>query len=95
MIIAVDFDGTLQKDGKANTALFQRLIQAQRNGDIIILWSCRTGNSLMDAIRFSAEHGLRFNHVNENCPAVIQRFKTNPRKVYADLYIDDKAMIWT
>ena len=95
MIIAVDFDGTLQKEGKTNTALFQRLIHAQRNGDIIILWSCRTGNSLMEAVKISAEQGLRFNFVNENCPAVVRRFGTNPRKVYADLYIDDKAMAWT
>ena len=93
MIIAVDFDGTLQfADGQANFSLFSLLLKRQRQGDSIILWTCRSGKSLLDAVQFCAEHGLRFNAVNENLLQTIRMQGHNPRKIYADLYIDDKAL---
>ena len=58
MIIAVDFDETLKIDGEPNTALFARLINAQRGGAILILWTCRAGDSLREAVQYCAERGL-------------------------------------
>lgn len=92
MIIAVDFDDTLQVDGKPNLKLMADLVNAQRNGHAVILWSCRTGQRLADAVRYCAEHGLRFNCVNDNHISVIKKLGYNSRKIYADIYIDDKAM---
>ena len=92
MIIAVDFDDTLRIDGEPNLRLMADLVGAQKNGHIVILWSCRTGQRLADAIRFCAIHGLRFNCVNDNHISVVKRFGYNPRKIYADIYIDDKAI---
>lgn len=92
MIIAVDFDGTLQfQDGKANIALFHALRCKQQRGDIIILWTCRSGQRLAEAVRFCQQHGLRPNYINQNTPQIIKMLGHDPRKVYADLYIDDKA----
>lgn len=91
-ILAVDFDGTLQlRDGSANTSLFAHLIQCQRRGDIIILRTCRVGKRLADAVRFCAANGLRPNYINDNAPEIIRKFGANPRKIYADMYIDDKG----
>lgn len=92
MIIAVDFDGTLHlPDGSANTTLMRKLKASQRNGDTVILWTCRTGKSLTDALRFCSENGFIPNLVNQNAPQVIARMG-DPRKIYADIYIDDKSM---
>lgn len=92
MIIAVDFDDTLQMNGKdPNMILINRLITEQRRGATLILWSCRSGERLSSAVEFCAKYGLRFNYVNENSRDAIRILKSNPRKIYADIYIDDKA----
>ena len=91
MIIAVDFDGTLQINNKANIGLIHRLVQAQRRGDTVILWTCREGNRLAEALLFLQKHHFRPNYVNCNCPDAIARLKCDPRKIFADVYIDDKS----
>lgn len=95
-IWAVDFDGTIVTNkypriGEPNTALIQRLRQAQREGVGLILWTCRTGIALQEAVRFCAAQGLVFDAVNENLPCIKSRFGTDPRKVYAHKYIDDRS----
>lgn len=91
MIIAVDYDGTLERNGMMNRALISRLKAAQRNGDAVILWTCREGKSLMDALRALKSSGFVPNAVNENAPEGIRRLGYNSRKILADVYIDDKA----
>lgn len=96
-IIAVDFDGTLCKDmypfiGAPNTALIDEVKACQEKGDRIILWTCRAGKLLDDAVRWCAhEHGLIFDAVNENLPGLIAAYGGDTRKVYADKYIDDRS----
>ena len=97
MIIAVDFDGTLSKApypsvGEPNKLLFKYLIDRQSDGDEIILWTCRVGKPLDAAVDFCKEQGLTVDAVNENLPWVLKAWDNkDTRKVYADLYIDDKA----
>ncbi len=91
MIIAVDFDGTLQfQDKKPNFALINNLKLAQINGNIVILWTCREGKRLNEAVQFLRNNGSIPNFVNQNCPQAIKLLGHNPRKIYADIYIDDK-----
>jgi hypothetical protein len=92
MIIAVDFDGTLMIDGKPNLDLMARLQNSQRQGTQIILWSCREGKRLAEAVSFCAKAGLRFNAINANVPEGIRRMGHDSRKVFADIYIDDKSI---
>lgn len=92
MIIAVDFDGTIEKDGKPNMPLINRLWEEQRRGNTIILWTCRCGTKLYEALDFMIRFGLRPNYVNANTPEMIRKFGSDSRKVYADVYIDDKAV---
>lgn len=100
-IIAVDFDGTLIRggfpnveNGEPNTRLFKELIKAQKRGDKIILWTCRDGKLLQDALAFCHRMGLVFDFVNENDPENMEAlgFDHEPRKVVADLYIDDLSV---
>lgn len=97
-IIAVDFDGTLCENkwpeiGEANLKLIWNLTeQKEKYGAKIILWTCRTGEKLEEAIRFCEERGLRFDAVNENLPEVIEWMGGDTRKIYANEYLDDRAV---
>lgn len=91
MIIAVDFDGTLANKGEPNIVLIKRLIAEQRRGNTVILWTCRQNQSLVDALEFLARYGFRPNLVNRNTPEIVRR-QGDSRKIYADIYIDDKAV---
>ena len=79
-IIAVDFDGTLCTDcfpkiGQPNTALIELLKGLRRQGRQIILWTCRCGNQLEEAVEWCRKWEL----------------ESDGRKIYADVYIDDKS----
>ena len=65
---------------------------ARSRGGKIILWTCREGQSLKNAVEWCARHGLQFDAVNDNLPEMNEIFGANSRKVGADIYIDDKAM---
>lgn len=90
MIIAVDYDGTLDINGEMNIPLIRKLATQQRRGDIIILWSCRAGERLELAVQNLQRAGFRPNYVNSNTRETIMRLGYDPRKVLADIYIDDK-----
>ena len=94
-IIAVDFDGTLCENkwpdiGEANQELITDLIERQNEGDKIVLWTCRSGDKLVDAILWCHAAGLEFDAVNENLPEMIAEFGEDCRKIFAHEYIDDR-----
>ena len=95
-IIAVDFDGTLCENrypeiGEPNEELIKYLIKRQADGDKLILWTCRCGDILEQAVNWCHDHGLVFDAVNDNLPSSIEWANgCNSRKIYADKYIDDK-----
>lgn len=96
-IIAVDFDGTLSLGrwpdvGPKNTALFQFLKERRKNGDKIILWTCREDKCLTDAVQWCKSQGLEFDAVNDNLPEKIAEYGVNSRKISCDYYIDDRAV---
>jgi hypothetical protein len=97
-IVAVDFDGTLFEDkfpeiGEPNIDLINKLIQKRREGQKVILWTCRTGKLLLNAVHYCLKYGLTFDAVNENIPEVKKLTGDDTRKVYANLYLDDKARV--
>ena len=97
--IAVDFDGTLcenryPKIGEPNTELIGQLIEEQKNGADIILWTCRTGKLLTAAVTWAKQQGLRFDYVNRNTKERIRAYKSDCRKISADVYIDDRAAVF-
>lgn len=78
MIFAVDFDDTLKINGRPNHKLIAFLRNRQAMGDVVVLFTSRTGASLSEAVRFCAKNGLPLNGVQGG-------------KIRADVYIDDKA----
>ena len=97
-IYAVDFDGTLCESvwpgiGRPNTVLIKHLIKRRREGNKVILWTCRCGSLLEEAVSWCRGFDLEFDAVNENLPEMIEHFGNDSRKIFADVYIDDKAII--
>ncbi|MCR4955266.1 MAG: hypothetical protein K6A30_01090 [Lachnospiraceae bacterium] len=98
-IIAVDFDGTLCQDcypmiGQANEELIHYLREQKKLGSKIILWTCRCGETLKEAVLWCAGQGLIFDAVNKNVEEVIEKYGSDSRKIFADIYIDDRAEQW-
>lgn len=94
-IIAVDFDGVLSKAGwpnvgKPDKKVFKWLKERQRKGDKLILWTCRTGDMLNDALLFCLCNGLTFDAINENLQSTIDFMNGDTRKIFANLYLDDR-----
>ena len=95
-VIAVDFDGTLctkkwPKIGEPNRELIKQLTEEQKKGTAIILYTCREGKLLKEAVKWCKEQGLVFDEVNKNLKERIRAYKGDSRKISADVYVDDRA----
>lgn len=95
-IIAVDFDGTLCTDrypeiGIANFHLIHLLKELHKEGRKLILWTCRSGKHLEEALHWCEGFQLEFDAVNDNLPEIVEVYGNNSRKIFADVYIDDKT----
>lgn len=103
LVIAVDFDGTITNEGSMTTEeptirdnCAEVLNRLSEDGVKLILWTCRSGNALTEALDFLDQNGLLelFDTVNEQLPEVIELFEETGVKVGADLYIDDKNIMY-
>jgi hypothetical protein len=99
-VIAVDFDGTLCENkypeiGKPNDAVIARLKAEQANGTKAILWTCRHDVLLDEAVEWCARQGVRFDAVNENLPEMKVLYGSDPRKIGADEYWDDRSVCFS
>lgn len=95
-IIAVDFDGTLcvqcwPEIGEPKDVLIKELIEEKKKGTRLILWTCRNGEQLNEAVEWCKARSLEFDAINENLPELIELYGGDTRKINADIYLDDKA----
>ena len=94
VIYAVDFDGTLCEEnwpdiGAPNLTLIEFLKKTRKEGGEVILYTMREGAKLDEAVKWCKNHGLYFDAINDNLPRIKALFGNNPRKVFANFYIDD------
>ncbi len=94
LIIAVDFDGTIVEDaypkiGSPKIFAIETLLELQKDGHRLILWTYRYGERLQEAVDFCEENGVKFYAVNKNYPEEKFQGKVS-RKINADLFIDDR-----
>lgn len=99
-VYAVDFDGTLCEDawpeiGAPKQKIIDTCIRLRQAGHKLIFWSCREGDMAIKAVAWCAQFGLYFDAINANLPERIAQYGTDPRKIGADFYIDDKNVILT
>lgn len=95
IIYAVDFDGTLCENkwpeiGKPNIPLISFLKQEQEKGNLVILWTMREKSFLEAAVKWLIEEqGFTPDAINDNVLTMKYYYGNNPRKVFANVYIDD------
>lgn len=102
-VIAVDFDGVLCENNypeigdvlPIHKKIHEYIRQEHKNGNIIILWTCRCGKELDAAVNFCKKHDIPIDYVNENDPERVKKYGHDSRKISADLYIDDKTFGWS
>ena len=86
MIIAVDFDGTIVEDkypkiGKLRGNAIEVLKKLQEEGHYIILWTCRDGSELEEAVLFLKEKGFVPDKINDHSDRMIELYpNSKPKK---------------
>ena len=105
MNLAIDYDGTLFEGmyphkGRPIIPVILKTKAFMEAGAETILWTCREGDALEEAIKRCKDFGLTFLAINEITPSQHEWNRQNgrfgkqrfaQRKVYADLYVDDKS----
>jgi len=94
LILAIDADGTMWEHmfpsiGPALPGAFETLKRFKQKGDRLILWTCREGMYLQEAIACCKLNGIEFEEHNNNAS---EHNYDKSRKIYADLYIDDRMV---
>lgn len=94
MKIAVDFDGTIVEDkypeiGRPQMFALDTLKELQKKHQLI-LWTCREGRLLDEAVKFLEDNGIRLYAVNRNFPEEKYDERDFMRKLDADMFIDDR-----
>lgn len=97
MIIAVDFDGTLAKNaypeiGEPMPGAVEAMQRLKAEGHYLIVWTCRTGELLKDAVNWLLVHNIPFDRINDHNPENLAEYGEGGLKIYADVYIDDKNL---
>ncbi|MCM8536578.1 MAG: hypothetical protein NE334_11630 [Lentisphaeraceae bacterium] len=95
MLIAIDFDGTCVEEkypaiGREKAGCSQTLKALVRRNHKLILWTCREGDKLQEAVEWFEDREILLVGINET-PLRDDFREERGRKAFANLYIDDKA----
>nr|AAA32596.1 ORF 1 (upstream of gene gp30) [Bacillus phage SPO1] len=103
VIIAVDFDGTITTELtwtpigtlELREGCKEALEYLRDIGCDLLLWTCRTGEALSEALTFLHTHqmGYLFQAINNHHPDVLGKYPDIARKIAADFYVDDKTIM--
>jgi endo-1,4-beta-D-glucanase Y len=91
--VAVDFDDTLydfHKEGNSYEMVMQLVRDLKEINCYIIIW---TGNQNLDFIKdHLSKHNIPYDSINDEAPISKKLLGDSiPRKVYANVYLDDRA----
>ena len=97
MIIAIDFDGTIAKTDypailEPMPGVVEGMTALKKERHFLIVWTCRTGDELLDAINWMLQHGIPFDRVNDHSLECIAKYGGDGKKINADVYIDDRNL---
>lgn len=99
LILAVDFDGTLCEHkypeiGKPKKTVIEFVKRRAAKGDKIILWTCRNGKELEEAIAWCYKQGIFLSAVNEDIPEIKNSDfgREKSCKIYCNYFIDDRNL---
>ena len=77
-------------DSRLLTGSNHTLVNRSGNYNKIIIWTCRTGDQLLNAINWLLERKIPFDRVNDHDPENVAKYGEGGKKIYAHCYIDDK-----
>lgn len=93
--IAVDFDRTITnsesifpKLGNPNMELVRKMREWAKDNTIVI-WTSRSGKYIEPMIDYLIYHNIPFHYINDD---PYNTYVPKSRKLFADIYIDDKAV---
>jgi hydroxymethylpyrimidine pyrophosphatase-like HAD family hydrolase len=94
-VLAVDFDGTITKyncfpyanEVMPHAAEVIRLLHDL--GVVIVLWTCREGIFLLEALDYCRKQDVPIDYANENLPEIDVNGSYAQHKVYGTMYVDD------
>ena len=103
--LAVDYDGTLfegsyPKLGDPRKDVIKQVKAFKKVGAEIVLWTCREGKSLQEALSRCSEQKIKFDAVNESSEdqkeyqqkVLIESGDVfGIRKIFANMYVDDRS----
>jgi len=102
--LAIDFDGVIVSHlypdvGKLHEPAKEFVNRLYDTGRFyIIIWSTRAGEDLDQMVEFLKANSIKYDSINENNPLFIEALNSKlvpePRKIYYDMVIDDKALPW-
>ena len=98
MIIAVDFDGTLHTGrrwpeiGDPALHAVEIMQRLKADGHDLIIWTCREGQYQSDMEHWLIDNKIPYDLVNEHPPGTAEAYGYAARKIYADVYIDDRNL---
>lgn len=96
-IIAIDYDDTIVYANYPEVGTIKPFAgfvinELYNEGHTIIINTCRSGEHQQMAADYLTQCGVRFHHINENHPDNIAQYDSDSRKIFADVYIDDKQL---
>jgi hypothetical protein len=94
LTIGIDFDGTICAHGYPQIGMevpgaIGVILELQRAGHRLILWTMRSGKELEEAVKYCKTFGIEFYGINENPQ---QHTWTESKKAFCHMYIDDAAL---
>ena len=103
-VLAVDYDDTLFKGsfpekGSPKLDIIEKVKQFKECGAEIVLWTCREGWLLEEAVNRCKDFGIEFDAVNEIVRSQKEFMKQqleignefSTHKIFANFYLDDRA----
>lgn len=94
LIYAFDFDGTIVTNKFPEIGIpilntIELIRKVKSGGHYIILNTMREGDLLNEAVEYCKKLGIMFDAINDNLPHMKEFYKNNPRKIFANHYVDD------
>lgn len=94
--VAIDFDGTIVEDefpkiGRLKPYAKEVINKFKESGGRVLIHTCRTDEQEDIVREFLDDNGICYDTINENHPEMKATYNNDPRKLGADIYIDDKG----
>ncbi len=95
LVVGVDFDGTIVKCNYPYIGKYKCMalpvLRWLSTKHILVLWTCREGRLLSEALAILNGNGIEFAAINSNTFDRIREYNTDCRKLSCDVLVDDTA----